>query len=329
MCENPTWVDLKGKDATPETVHHAMVMIDDDESVDVDALSPRAVTDNVHAFDDVKNDPAARRSQRTKLRKPHALKAIVDKYNMDQCLIFCRTNFDCYNLETFLNTIGGDGGRKHAGRKLEKGPQNPYSCVVLGGARSMEERRRNLKLFKEGNVRFLVCTDVAARGLDIKGLPFVVNMTLPDRSEDYVHRVGRVGRADTYGLAISLVSAAKEKVWYCSMKWHKPWFNPTREDCATHVAWYDEPKLLKEIEARLGGDVKALNADYSLPASIAGGGGGGGGGGGIVYGQRRGNEESAETCARLEAYAPAVRRLAQLEFEAQASFWSLKRKFAT
>jgi ATP-dependent RNA helicase DDX1 len=187
LCENPSWVDLKGKDATPETVHHAMVMIDD-ETVDVEALSPRAATDNVHAFDDVKNDPAARRSQRTKLRKPHALKAIVDKYDMDQCLIFCRTNFDCDNLETFLNTIGGDGGRKHAGRKLEKGPQNPYSCVVLGGARSTEERRRNLKLFKEGDVRFLVCTDVAARGLDIKGLPFVVQMTLPDRSEDYVHR---------------------------------------------------------------------------------------------------------------------------------------------
>ena len=47
--------------------------------------------------------------------------------------------------------------------------------------------------FKEGAVRFLICTDVAARGLDISGLPYVVNVTLPDRAEDYIHRVGRVG----------------------------------------------------------------------------------------------------------------------------------------
>lgn len=47
--------------------------------------------------------------------------------------------------------------------------------------------------FKDGDVRLLICTDVAARGIDISGLPFMVNMTLPDKSEDYIHRVGRVG----------------------------------------------------------------------------------------------------------------------------------------
>ena len=50
------------------------------------------------------------------------------------------------------------------------------------------------------------------RGLDIRGLPYVINMTLPDKSEDYIHRIGRVGRADTMGLAISLVSAKPERV---------------------------------------------------------------------------------------------------------------------
>jgi len=50
-----------------------------------------------------------------------------------------------------------------------------------------------IQAFKEGAVRFLICTDVAARGLDISGLPYVVNVTLPDRAEDYIHRVGRVG----------------------------------------------------------------------------------------------------------------------------------------
>lgn len=50
-----------------------------------------------------------------------------------------------------------------------------------------------LQAFKQGEVRFLICTDVAARGLDISGLPYVINLTLPDRAEDYIHRVGRVG----------------------------------------------------------------------------------------------------------------------------------------
>lgn len=61
-------------------------------------------------------------------------------------------------------------------------------------------------------MRFLICTDVAARGIDISGIPFVVNVTLPDEKQNYVHRIGRVGRADRMGLAISLVSKVKEKV---------------------------------------------------------------------------------------------------------------------
>lgn len=55
--------------------------------------------------------------------------------------------------------------------------------------------------FKDGAVRFLICTDVAARGLDISGLPYVINVTLPDRAEDYIHRVGRVGKYTAIGSA--------------------------------------------------------------------------------------------------------------------------------
>ena len=50
-----------------------------------------------------------------------------------------------------------------------------------------------MQAFKDGDIRFLICTDVAARGIDISGLPYLINMTLPDRKEDYIHRVGRVG----------------------------------------------------------------------------------------------------------------------------------------
>ena len=55
---------------------------------------------------------------------------------------------------------------------------------------------------------------MAARGIDVQGIPFVINFTLPDEKENYLHRIGRVGRADRMGLAISLVSSVPEKVWY-------------------------------------------------------------------------------------------------------------------
>lgn len=64
----------------------------------------------------------------------------------------------------------------------------------------------NLQAFKDGHVRFLVCTDVAARGVDVKGLAYVVNMTLPDELENYIHRVGRVGRQGCQGVAVSIVA---------------------------------------------------------------------------------------------------------------------------
>lgn len=64
---------------------------------------------------------------------------------------------------------------------------------MLAGFRSMQERLASLKAFHDGDVRFLICTDLAARGLDIKGLPFVVNMTLPDEPENYIHRIGAKG----------------------------------------------------------------------------------------------------------------------------------------
>ena len=73
-----------------------------------------------------------------------------------------------------------------------------FSCVCLHGDRNPKERNSNLQMFKDKQAKFLICTDVAARGLDIKGVPFVINVTLPDEKANYVHRIGRVGRADRY-----------------------------------------------------------------------------------------------------------------------------------
>lgn len=136
------------------------------------------------------------------------------------------------------------------------------------------------------------------------------------------------------GLAISIVSAVPERVWYCQKKGYKPWFNPSRADVKEHCVWYDEEKLLKDVEARIKAPVARIDpATLALPKELLrklgreeGGAGGAGDVG--VYGKRVGGELNAEISAHLEAYAPSVKRLAELEVQAQASFWRLKRKFA-
>ena len=84
-------------------------------------------------------------------------------------------------------------------------------ATAIHGDRTQPERERALEQFKSGDVRVLVATDVAARGLDIEALPVVVNFEIPYDPEDYVHRIGRTGRAGMEGVAISLVSLEEEE----------------------------------------------------------------------------------------------------------------------
>ncbi|KAJ8611865.1 hypothetical protein CTAYLR_005777 [Chrysophaeum taylorii] len=223
-CDAPTWVDLKGPAHLPETVYHVVVPVDPSDpairAVATKKTPPKVVTDAVHRGGklDAKSEEASRNkkssssssreerdSEMVKLAKPALLVNLIDKLHMDQVLVFCRTNLDCDLLEKYL--IAASGSAAATARR--------YECRVLAGGREMRERRASLDAFKNGDVRILVCTDVAARGIDVEGLPYVVNMTLPDVPETYVHRVGRVGRAERIGLAISFVATVKEYVWYC------------------------------------------------------------------------------------------------------------------
>ena len=327
ICQNPIWVDLKGRDAVPETVHHVQYQVDPTEDRSWLQKSPKVYTDQVHACD---KDCAALSanskgkdcmSEAVKLLKPRVLQRIIDAFQMDQCLIFCRTNFDCDQLERFLNELGG--GQAFRG-KVEKGLENPYSCVVLAGARSMHERRAALSAFKDGDVRFLICTDVAARGIDIKELPYVINMCLPDLTqvEDYIHRVGRVGRADTMGLAISIVSKASERVWYCTKKGYKPWLEPNKSNTKLigeggHTKWYSEQEILKAIEKRLHQKVIHLNEDMSLPGSISR----------TEYGSKEKDKTSQDVLMRVEKLKPTVEVLSELEVLAQRSFLNFRTRW--
>jgi len=341
ICQNPILVDLKGKDHVPETVDHVVVMVDPKEDRSWLQSNPSVFTDNLHMFDTIGTDvnTAENWSQATKKLKQRMLQRVVDTLQMEQALIFCRTNFDCDNLERFLNSLGGGtlSSKANGPLKRESGREHPYSCLVLAGQRSMEERRTALAAFKEGDVRFLIATDVAARGIDIQGLPFVINMTLPDRSEDYIHRVGRVGRADALGLAVSLVSTVPEKVWFCSVKGYKPWTQPDKQNTQTNdkkggqAVWYNEQELLTEVEERLGKSVVRLPADLSLPPEVAAKlSNERGEGQRQKYGQAKegvGSEAGKEVAERVAAIKPLVKELAALEHQAQLSFFSLKRKW--
>ena len=96
---------------------------------------------------------------------------------------------------------------KHGANRLaERLVRDGLACAAIHGNKSQAARTRALSDFKEGRVRILVATDIAARGLDISEMPHVVNFELPHVPEDYVHRIGRTGRAGSRGRAVSLVS---------------------------------------------------------------------------------------------------------------------------
>ncbi|KAH8867725.1 ATP-dependent RNA helicase DDX1 [Schistosoma japonicum] len=187
----PVWIDLKGQDSVPETVHHVVCLVDpitDTSWKELMKSNNHIHTDGVHMKDQLNpnsNTPELL-SEAVKLIKGEYVIRAIKQQNMDRALIFCRTKLDCDNLEQYFISIGG-------------GPNcrtSPFSCVCLHSDRSPPERKANLQKFKNGDVRFLICTDVAARGIDIAGLPYVINVTLPDEKQNYVHRIGRVGRAE-------------------------------------------------------------------------------------------------------------------------------------
>src|SRR5581483_11145359 len=126
-------------------------------------------------------------------RKRELLAKLVTEGKWQQVLVFTRT--------------------KHGANRLaEQLERDGISTDAIHGNKSQSHRTRTLADFKNGELRVLVATDIAARGLDISELPHVVNYDLPHVAEDYVHRIGRTGRAGSEGEAISLVSPEENKL---------------------------------------------------------------------------------------------------------------------
>ncbi|HEY9201563.1 MAG TPA: DEAD/DEAH box helicase [Gammaproteobacteria bacterium] len=154
-----------------------------------------------------------------KSRKRELLSYLIGSNNWQQVLVFNRTKHGANRLAEQLNTDG-------------------ISSAAIHGNKSQGARTKALADFKSGKVRVLVATDIAARGLDIDQLPHVVNYDLPNVAEDYVHRIGRTGRAGNEGSAISLVCV-------------------------------DEHKLLKDIERLIKREIpKQVFDDFKPDASI-------------------------------------------------------------
>ena len=124
-------------------------------------------------------------------KKKALLAHIINEHNWSQVLVFTRTKFGANNVAEFLT-------------------KNGISAMALHGNKSQTARTQALSGFKTGEIRALVATDIAARGIDIDELPHVVNYEIPNISEDYVHRIGRTGRAGSSGEAVSLVSLDEE-----------------------------------------------------------------------------------------------------------------------
>jgi ATP-dependent RNA helicase RhlE len=152
-------------------------------------------------------------------RKRALLAHIIQTRKLEQVLVFTRTKHGANRLSEQLDKDG-------------------ISSMAIHGNKSQPQRIKALEDFKKGAVRVLVATDIAARGLDIDMLPHVVNYELPQVPEDYIHRIGRTGRASSEGEALSLVCV-------------------------------DEARLLKDIEKLLRKDLpKEVVAGYTPDPSI-------------------------------------------------------------
>ncbi len=124
-------------------------------------------------------------------KKKQVLLHIIQEHNWSQVLVFTRTKFGANNVAEFLT-------------------KNGVNAMALHGNKSQSARTQALAGFKSGDIRALVATDIAARGIDIDELPHVVNYEIPNVPEDYVHRIGRTGRAGASGEAVSLVCMDEE-----------------------------------------------------------------------------------------------------------------------
>ncbi|MBT2869414.1 DEAD/DEAH box helicase [Chromobacterium violaceum] len=173
-------------------------------------------------------------------KKRQLLAHLIRSREMSQVIVFCKTKISADQLARDLKRDGLDAEAIH-------------------GDKTQGARLETLAGFKEGKLRVLVATDVAARGLDISELPYVVNFELPTSPEDYVHRIGRTGRAGAKGIAISLMCPDESRQHEAIEKLTKQTLTPQSVD-GFWPSWLPRPKPAREPSS----------ASPSMPALSAG-----------------------------------------------------------
>jgi superfamily II DNA/RNA helicase len=176
------------------------------------------------------------------------LKDITIMENPDSCIIFCRTQEQVNHLFNQLDRAN-------------------YPCDKLHGGMVQEDRFDVMNDFKRGRFRYLVATDVAARGIDIENITHVINYDLPLEKESYVHRTGRTGRAGHFGKAITFVTS-KEKRYVAEIEayigFDLPKSNaPTKVEVARRKAAFEEkihaePEMKQEKNKQLNKEIMKL-----------------------------------------------------------------------
>lgn len=126
-------------------------------------------------------------------KKPELLRAVLEEKGHERVIVFARTR---NRAEDFAKALNDDG----------------YQAESIHSDKSVGARRRALDKFRRGKANILVATDVLARGIDVPSVDYVINLDLPDCPEDYVHRIGRTGRAGEHGYAISFVSPNQRRL---------------------------------------------------------------------------------------------------------------------
>ncbi|MFE8644548.1 DEAD/DEAH box helicase [Sphingomonas sp. NCPPB 2930] len=166
---------------SPEIKRLASSYLQDPVTIEVARSNATASTVEQHFFS-VRDDD-----------KRRALQQILRQRGIKQAFVFVNSKLGCARLARSLEREG-------------------LKTAALHGDKSQDERLKALDAFKKGEVDLLVCTDVAARGLDIKDVPAVFNFDIPFNAEDYVHRIGRTGRAGASGLAVTFVGSGPNDV---------------------------------------------------------------------------------------------------------------------
>jgi superfamily II DNA/RNA helicase len=170
---------------------HVTILLSATMNTDIKALCNKYLKDPIHVEIDEQNNAVDRISQErynvSELDKMELLKDITTVENPDSCIIFCNTKLKVDEVYNELSNL-------------------KYTCRKLHGGMEQNDRLSVMSRFKQGYFRYLVATDVAARGIDIDNITLVINYDVPEDGESYVHRIGRTGRIGKLGKAITFVT---------------------------------------------------------------------------------------------------------------------------